>query len=323
VRHFSTQDDYAWERARQHAQFLHNEAAKSGQCQLVSDWRKEIQRAHSKPSTTPAIQPSGGRLDGRDKWICSRCTFENPLSSLSCMMCQEQQTTESTALPSVPDERKTESKTPVAETKETSPSSDTSGATEDPTKWQCSSCTYQNDFARNVCEMCESRNPNAPPVPSTSAPPDDIPYGDPYSNDPQERAPLPQSSPEALLEPDFFPAPPPVDTRTWQCDKCTFFHDTFTSRCQACNSPNPQYVLERTSGTMRGPGRSFDAGPNQETPPRPTGFFDMFSSPPQPNWICPGCTTENNAQVAWCKSCKLPNQQKLVQAQGGENCIIS
>jgi len=45
---FSSQDDYAWERARQLAQFLHLDAVQQGECAQQEKWRRTLSKDKAK-----------------------------------------------------------------------------------------------------------------------------------------------------------------------------------------------------------------------------------------------------------------------------------
>lgn len=318
---FSSQDDYAWERARHQAQFLHNEAASQGQCQRQESWRREIGDRQKK---TAAAKSVGARLGGAN-WQCVVCTLENPDTSKNCSACGAGR---DGIVPESSSPTRTARSTTTAAPAATSTSSTTRAGTasSDSTTiggainggWQCESCTYMNAGPCADCEVCGLPNPLGEAM---------FPH---EPDDPRERAPQPQAEPEALIEPipmpmlfapqmhpafagvggyspaaglgGYSPAPPPeVPQGEWDCRACTYVNSTFSPRCSACNTPNPAAATPQPSTDDWG-------GYNAQGAQAATPFSAMFQSP---RWICHQCGADNLRTIMFCKSCRVANPNAL------------
>jgi hypothetical protein len=101
-----------------------------------------FQFSHSAPmarkvATDTKVSPSNKSRFGshslkENGWVCPYCTIRNPMGNLICSVCSKTNETR--------------------DTKEASKSMDVRWAS-----WQCSKCTYDNNYDRTECEMC--RNP--------------------------------------------------------------------------------------------------------------------------------------------------------------------
>jgi ubiquitin thioesterase OTU1 len=349
IKNFSTQDTYAWERARQQASHLHEDAAKNGACVRVEKWRREIR--DKKPSK-PQFEAGSGRLDGKGEWVCGSCTLTNDSSEEKCIACgvgtrsSPTASSSSSSSSSSPPSSSLLSAFPSGNPSTTSTS--TSTTTNPPAKhaadgdtineadaaaiaaamaeesggtksagWQCESCTYHNTGSGGKCDVCGLDR-----------------YGNTSLDDLRNLPPPEQAEPESLIGPDSSMLPPSPwmggfggfggmgmglgggnqdwghHNRDWICGACTMVNQTWTSDCPTCRTPNAAYA-DNPSPSRGGmlQGQGGSMGSRDATEGQ--GGFGMLSTALQ------GMVGGGGVQVElWpCPRCQVPNNPNSIMCK--------
>lgn len=142
---FSTKDEYAWKRARDYVEFLHQEAVKrDSSLKLQKEWRSErqkrIAKGYSMVSSSPEDQTMNAGSESQDissivdGWNCTACTMRNNSGSSTCSMC-------GTAKPS-------------SGILDNFWNMIGGSSTASQNSWSCKACTFLNPSSAEICEAC-------------------------------------------------------------------------------------------------------------------------------------------------------------------------
>jgi DNA ligase 1 len=96
----------------------------------------------------PPVAPPG-------QWSCAHCTFLNDDSESRCTQC---------FIPTGPRPSAQDSAHRMDIKKEVKKEMTGSKANDQPDTWNCAACTFWNEFHERKCQMCDTANPNPPPL---------------------------------------------------------------------------------------------------------------------------------------------------------------
>ncbi|KAM9320026.1 E3 SUMO-protein ligase RanBP2-like [Gastrophryne carolinensis] len=209
-----------------------------------------------------------------EQWVCSKCSKVNNTTNNQCVHC----------LPSVQNNASSSGST----TKNISgfknvpaiqSSSFGSAFLKKPGQWDCEACAVRNESSAAKCVACQTPNPSS----STQATPSVLSFKFVAS----------ESGSQKDLGSLFA-----KKEGQWDCSTCMIRNEASTSKCVACQSPNPLQM----SNVMGTPAQvsSFSFKPQNES-------LEAKFSRKDGQWDCTVCLVRNDASASTCVACQATN----------------
>ncbi|XP_037084880.1 nuclear pore complex protein Nup153-like [Pollicipes pollicipes] len=192
-------------------------------------------------------------------WTCDVCMITNKPDATKCVACQTPNA--AAAKPSV-------ASAPAPETSSAAPAASWGDKFKPvPGEWTCDTCMLKNNPDSANCVACETPNSKAALSSSAAAP-----------------APAATTITPASSWGDKFK---PV-AGEWTCDTCMVTNKPDSSKCVACQTPNPKAASANASPAAA-------------------------SKPAQETWECTTCLVRNKPAVSKCAACDSPRPEARAQ----------
>ncbi|XP_056412000.1 ranBP2-like and GRIP domain-containing protein 4 [Hyla sarda] len=220
-------------------------------------------------SETGPSKDFGGLFAKKEgQWDCSVCIVRNEAGASKCVSCENPKPTSSgnvTGRPIQPsnfsfNKAQNDSLEARFQKKEG--------------QWDCSVCLVRNEGSAIVCVACNTQNPNAKSVPTTS---------------------VPTTSDTKSTFGSLFAK----KEGQWDCSVCIVRNEANASKCVSCENPNPTSSGNTTGPTIQQSNFSFNKAQN--------GSLEARFQKKEGQWDCSVCLVRNEGSAIECVACNTQN----------------